>query len=249
MLEFHQCPAAPAGTDVLFPGNAILLYGCESALLVRGDHWFGVAPPEHLVWLPAGRGLHKVSSRAPFRAASLQGHATSIARADPAVFAACVLLGALLQRLEEISTGVSQHGDTDYLCVLLHEVGAARTLPSSVVMPRDARLQAICRRVESMMDCDIDAGAWAADFSLSTRTLQRQFVKECGVSMASWIRRRRLIEALALIGDGVAASDIAPRIGYRTLSSFCAMFKQALGEPPRRFHLRTSISLPPGRPA
>jgi AraC-like DNA-binding protein len=67
------------------------------------------------------------------------------------------------------------------------------------------------------------------------RTIERRFRVETGMSVATWRRRLRLVEALRLLAAGEPVSRVAPAVGYSTPSAFGAMFVRHMGTTPGRY--------------
>jgi len=74
-----------------------------------------------------------------------------------------------------------------------------------------------------------------ANFSaMSVSSLQHKFKNSLGISVLSYIRRRRLnIAKQQLEGGGVTISEAAYNAGYRHPSNFTNAFKKAFGLPPQ----------------
>jgi len=71
--------------------------------------------------------------------------------------------------------------------------------------------------------------------AVSTRTLERLFLRHTGVSMRQWRQRARLLAALPLLERGDTVTDVALACGYESTSSFIASFRQFFGCTPGRF--------------
>jgi len=55
------------------------------------------------------------------------------------------------------------------------------------------------------------------------------------MSFGAWRQQLRLARALDLIGRGRPLGLVAVELGYASPAAFSAMFKRALGVPPRQF--------------
>jgi AraC-like DNA-binding protein len=73
----------------------------------------------------------------------------------------------------------------------------------------------------------------------------RAFKREVGVAPATFVRDRRLDEALLMLESGkYSASEVAVRIGYAGLPAFSAAFSRRFGVAPSRVRV-ASPTLPP----
>lgn len=70
--------------------------------------------------------------------------------------------------------------------------------------------------------------AWAAEHHVSTKTLQRDFIREFGVPFSQWRTRLRL-EAGRVLLHTYPVGTVARRIGYASASAFIVAFAQHFG--------------------
>lgn len=82
---------------------------------------------------------------------------------------------------------------------------------------------------------------WATKVFTTERTLARYFRKELGMSFNEWCQRLRFIHSIALLDQGKTIEEIAFKVGYKSSSSFIAMFQTLSGTTPDRYrHLHGS---------
>ncbi len=74
----------------------------------------------------------------------------------------------------------------------------------------------------------------AADCGVSTRQLERHFLKHFGVRPHIWLNRLRQTEALSLLHDH-SVKDVALQLGFKQVSHFSRAFKHFHGHPPSDF--------------
>lgn len=74
---------------------------------------------------------------------------------------------------------------------------------------------------------------WARRLHISTKTLQRDFIREFGVPYSRWRTRARLTAARRLLGQAPVA-EVAARVGYASPSAFIAAFAREFGTTPGR---------------
>jgi AraC-like DNA-binding protein len=119
--------------------------------------------------------------------------------------------------------------------LLLHELRSLPELPLHLPMPRDDRLQAVCRRVLDRIGDDLDIETLAADAGMSSRSLARLFQRETGMGFQAWRQQARLAEALARLSSGRPVALVASDLGYASAAAFTAMFRRALGTTPSKY--------------
>jgi AraC-like DNA-binding protein len=77
--------------------------------------------------------------------------------------------------------------------------------------------------------------ALAKIVGLSTRTLERRFLAETGMTIGRWRQHRALLRGLEQIAAGMQVKAAASIAGYRTPSAFIAAFRKAFGTPPGHY--------------
>ena len=86
-----------------------------------------------------------------------------------------------------------------------------------------------------------DLAGWAALLHTSTKTLQRDFQREFGMSWSRWRTRTRLQASTALLGR-VSVTEAAHRVGYASVSAYVEAFRLEYGETPGRWAARAAES-------
>ncbi|RZJ03229.1 MAG: AraC family transcriptional regulator [Rubrivivax sp.] len=121
------------------------------------------------------------------------------------------------------------------------ELSRADTHALGVPMPDaagDKRLRALCEAVLREPARRDTLTRWAADVGASERTMARLFRDELGTTYQHWRQQAVLAHALPLLARGQPVGQVAQATGYASESAFSAMFKSAMGQPPRHFQGR-----------
>jgi len=58
---------------------------------------------------------------------------------------------------------------------------------------------------------------------------------ETGMSVATWLKQARLVEALSRLAEGASVTTVAFEVGYESSSAFGAMFRRTFGCSPTRY--------------
>jgi AraC-like DNA-binding protein len=99
--------------------------------------------------------------------------------------------------------------------------------------------------IEHALFTPLSASHLARSCRTSESSLLRAFKRELGVAPATFVRDRRLDEALLMLESGrYTASEVALRVGYAGLPAFSAAFSRRFGVPPSRVRV-ASPTLPP----
>lgn len=119
--------------------------------------------------------------------------------------------------------------------VLLDQLEMLPTIPLQLPMPKDERAVRVAAWVREHPD---DAGLLKQAVrrsGASSRTIERLFRAETGMTFGRWRQQLRLLEALRLLAAGMAVTSVALKVGYDSPSAFIAMFRRALGTTPSRY--------------
>ncbi|MDB5946309.1 MAG: AraC family transcriptional regulator [Ramlibacter sp.] len=206
-----------------------------------------IVPPSRAVWIaPGARHAIHVLEAAEFRTLYLDASAAPAGWERCRVIVVSPLLRELIQALDAPAGELLRKGREEGLTrLVLDEITCADTMALGVPLPHaqsgDKRLRALCEAVLRSPGDRTTLAGWAADVGASERTLARLFRDELGMSYQRWRQQAVLAHALPLLARGVPVSHVAAVSGYASDSAFTAMFKAALGQPPRRFQGRAAL--------
>lgn len=201
----------------------------------NGGTW--IVPPQRALWIPPGvtheiRMSGRVAMRTLYIAAET---AAGLPDACRVIEVSDLLRALILAAMEEPVDYAANSRGAAIAALLLHELRGVEAQPLHLPQPRDARLQAICRRVAEHLGEDVGLERLASDAGLSSRSLARLFQRETGMGFAAWRQQARLAEALAMLSTGRAVALVAADLGYASAAAFTAMFRRALGTTPGRY--------------
>lgn len=87
---------------------------------------------------------------------------------------------------------------------------------------------------------------WAVITGTSTRSIERAFLRETGLTLQQWRLKCRMHTAALLLARASPVAAVAHRVGYENHSSFGRVFKSHFGVSPTEFRSRTERSVPTG---
>lgn len=147
------------------------------------------------------------------------------------VVIATPLLYAVLERLAELEI------DSCPVRTAYEEVAAEELLrdfdsAEAAQVPRSSGLQLWA--LEFMQNPRITTSIEhaAAATRMSVRSFTRHFKRETGEDFRSWKRRTLTNKAKSLLYHGRTVSEVSSELAYESVSSFIAMFKEAVGKTP-----------------
>ena len=214
------------------------------ALDSQRDEVTYIVPPSRAVWIaPGARHSVHVLQAAEFRTLYIDASVAPAGWQDCRVIVVSALLRELVGALDVPTAQLMGRSREEKLVgLVLDEIGRADTMGLGVPLPHaqtgDKRLRALCEAVLRSPAERATLAGWAGDVGASERTLARLFRTELGMSYRRWRQQAVLAHALPLLAQGMAVSHVAAASGYASDSAFTAMFKAALGQPPRAFHRR-----------
>ena len=80
-----------------------------------------------------------------------------------------------------------------------------------------------------------DSAAVTRAVGVSTRTLERRFLEETGLTFGRWRRQATLLEGLRQLAAGHSVKSVSSTCGYAEPSAFVAAFKALYGQTPGRY--------------
>lgn len=216
---------------------------CASAgalrLAAEGQTW--LLPPARAALIEAGRPI-QVSIPQPVTTASVlfDPGFTAPPPAPLTVFDLTPLARALLAEC-----GAWQAPDeplTPYARTIFAALAAVTWRlaehPSPVVVPvgRSPELRRALRLTEERLADQIRFEDVAAEVGLTPRSLARRFADETGMTWREALRRMRVLRAIEELAAGDAQiTKIAFAVGYNSLSSFNAAFRELTGRTPTEY--------------
>lgn len=239
--DSHFEPHHHAWAQLAYCSSGVLQVGAEHG---RGaaDEVTYIVPPSRAVWIPPGarHSVHVLES-AQFRTLYLHASVTPPGWTGCRVLQVSPLLRELVEALE--SPALPRARERLITELVLDELQHADPQALGVPLPApggDKRLRALCEAVLRAPGQRGSLAEWAADVGASERTLARLFRAELRTGYQQWRQQAVLAHALPLLARGVPVQQVAAASGYASESAFSAMFKAAMGQPPRHFQSRAA---------
>ncbi|MGY4330863.1 AraC-like DNA-binding protein [Bradyrhizobium sp. LB1.3] len=217
--------------------RAQLLAVTSGSIAVVAEGATFVAPPERGVWVPA-HTLHETRHFASTRLRTLYiepgacgalPDRTTVVQINPLMRE---LLSAIVGRPREYE---EEGADGRLIDVILDQIAVSRVLPLNLPIPISAPLRAVAMEILERPMGGPDLHGLSNSLHMSTRTLQRQFKSETGLSLRSFRRQAKLLKALELLSARTPVSRISDQLGFGEPSAFISMFRAAYGVTPGRY--------------
>ena len=211
-----------------------LIYGVRGVMAVRTDEGQWIVPATRALWVPARieHGIRMIG-HVGMRTLYIRPASARTFTRQCAVVAVSPLLRELILAATAVPLPYArQSRDGRLMRLLLDEIVQMQSLPLSLPHPRDARLRIIHESIARQPDDTTTAHQWARRLGVDSKTIQRVFVRETGLTFGKWRQQARLLRALELLAKGESILDTALAVGYESPSAFSTMFLRQLGSPP-----------------
>jgi AraC-like DNA-binding protein len=211
-----------------------LIYVSAGLMSVATEAGSWVAPATWAIWVPAGirHGIRFVVDSA-FRTAYFRPAWANDYPTGCTVISVSPLLRELIVRTIKIGKLDRRHPlETAIAALIVSElqVSGARSLglkqPTGEAMCRAATL--MTRRTPQAAT----VSSLASAVGVGTRTFERQFFAETGMTPGRWRHHQAMLTGLELLASGTAIKTVAAQSGYRTASAFIAAFRKIFGTTP-----------------
>jgi AraC-like DNA-binding protein/quercetin dioxygenase-like cupin family protein len=127
------------------------------------------------------------------------------------------------------------------LSILEHRILSGDGLP----LPRTPAAASVAEALLFNPGDDRTVAQWAAEVHTSSRSLERAFLRDTGLTLRQWRLHNRMNAASSLLGTGASIASVSHRVGYTSPNSFTRAFRTHFGTTPSQ-HRRQSPS--PRRP-
>jgi AraC-like DNA-binding protein len=117
--------------------------------------------------------------------------------------------------------------------LILAELGHAGPPPFALPQPVSAMTRQAALLLAS--DASDSLAAVARAVGLGTRTLERRFRAETGLTPGRWRQQRKLMATLELIALGEQVKTAAVAAGFASASAYVAAFRKVFGVTPARY--------------
>ena len=229
----HVASASDTGRHAHHWGQFIYCASGVMTVWTQAGSW--VAPPHWAVWVPPG--VHhqiRFAGAAALRTLYLRDDVAAGLPSQCTVLTVSPLLRELVLRAVEIGMlDERQSTHTAMATLIVGEASVGDAPPLHLRAPTTPAAQ----RASELLASGVAHGAAtvARQIGLSPRTLERRFLTETGLTVASWGRQARLLQSLRLLAAGERVKAVAERAGYRTPSAFVAAFRTTFGQTPARY--------------
>ena len=217
-----------------------LLCVFSGVVLVATELGCWMIPPGHALVIPhhlehSVEMLSDVSMRSVYL---LPGDSALAPRGLQVLAVTELVRGLIVEAIRLRDAGLEGRKAKLVLELLVEEVATLEPRPLGLPFPSDARLSVLCRAFMDAPSAHARLDDWADRLAMSRRTFTRFFLRETGLSFATWRQQASLFACLPALADGMPVTQIAMLAGYDNVAAFTTMFTRRLGTPPRAYMRR-----------
>lgn len=220
-----------------------LIYLQTGLFIVKDERSIWSASPGQVVWLPAGTRYDieecgntsgVVVSLAPILCAGL-----------PEVPCPMTVSGLVPMVLERVVTWQQKGAPGVFLPlaarqerllqVLLDELHEGIQGKGRLILPKGQLLNHMAHEILARPEERRGIEDWASRIKISSRSINRHFSRETGMTFAKWRQGASLLVARKLLAEGESVQNVSSAVGYENVSAFIASFKKVYGQTPAHF--------------
>jgi len=214
-----------------------LIHAISGVMTVETDDGIWVVPPGRAVWVPEMKA-HRIHMKGAVALRSLY----LLPSLSPFTHDRCCVVevsGLLKEGILRVITFEQPYAENSrearLVRMLLDEVRVAMTEPLHLPSLKDPRAKKIAEAFKESVNSRMSSAAWAEFSGMSSRTLERLFRAETGMTFGTWQRQVRLLKALESMAAGQSVTSAALEVGFETPSAFISMFRRAMGITPAKY--------------
>lgn len=217
-----------------------LLYATSGTLVTNLEEQRLFVPSGTAVWLPAGVE-HSTYTEfgAELKSLYIETGFNALDTAIPLVLEVSPLMRELMLAAANFEVEYPLHGyEHNLIQLMLQTLGRLPQRGHTLPWPADSRLAKLCTQLYARPGKRPGLEQIAAGMAMSTRTLERHFRRETGLTLQGWYARLRLMKAIEMLGTEMSVTHIALELGYSAPAPFILMFREHLGVSPNRYRTK-----------
>ncbi|MCE0494896.1 AraC family transcriptional regulator [Vibrio salinus] len=203
---------------------------------VPGAKW--LVPTSHAIWVPGGIE-HEMSANTKISTCFIfvdQNACHSMPDQCSVLHMTKLMQQLLIHFLNLSESDVPEEQRLQHLSlVILDELAQLSETPLDLPAGYSERFKQITTHLMQNKSGSFTLSQIADNFAIGSRTLERLFKKETGLTFSEWIHKMKFIQAIELLNENKSSIEIAATLGYRSTSAFIAAFKKRFGTTPQEY--------------
>lgn len=217
-----------------------LLYAAQGAFQLEVATMQWLLPPQRAAWIAAHVPI-RIHCQTSIICSSLifPLGTLDLPIADCRVFSVSAMAQAMLDYAKRWPQAAASDPKAERFLAALADVCLELAAQSDVFwlpIAQSADLQMALDYTRTHLEHTISSAMAAKAGAMAERTLARRCANELGLSWRSYLHRARMIRATELLlASKLAILEVALAVGFESVNSFTAAFRQFTGQAPRQF--------------
>ncbi|MES0882714.1 AraC family transcriptional regulator [Roseibium sp. SCP14] len=201
-----------------------LLYAISGVMRISAAETSWIVPPDRALLMPSGQE-HSVEMHGEVQMRTL--YISPVRQAEMKVLSVPSLLRELIVALSQEPMDYTNNDRAERIAELIAiELERCETLPLSIPLPTDPRLQKFCIKIMENPSLNASFEQLAENTGASSKTLARLCSRQLGMSLGEWRRRVRFASAMELLAKGTPIKVAASLCGYASAAAFTHAFRK-----------------------
>ncbi|MFB7715880.1 helix-turn-helix domain-containing protein [Nocardia sp. NPDC056100] len=216
--------------------RAQVLYAATGIMRVDTAHGTWTVPTRRAVLIPPGVDHEVLMEGVSTRSLYLEPAAVPWFPARCQVVEVSAMLRELIFAAVDMVPEYNIRGRDGTLSdLILYELRTLTPVPFEIPLPVSAELRELCAGFQHAPTIRSTPDDWAGRMRVSTRTFNRRFRAETGLTFQQWRQRACVAHAMHALMGGATVTSVAMDLGYDTPAAFSVMFQRETGTAPSAF--------------
>lgn len=204
-----------------------LVYAAEGTLQVESQARLWILPANRALWVEAGES-HRAATLGRARVRTLYfSPDLNVTRPSGPLEVAPLLRELVVESCRSGPLFKENSQEQAMATLLQFEIEGSQSIPSGVIMPKSDWLRSWG---QALLEYPLEFPTSMC----SRRTLERQMLKETGLTLGQWCQQARAIVGLRALSTGATVREAAVEAGFATPSGFVQSFRKRFGTTPGR---------------
>lgn len=213
-----------------------LVYVASGLSVVSTERGTWIAPPRWAAWVPAGvQHAIRFVGESALRTLYFRPDLTALPDSCCSLAVSPLLRELLLRTVELGMLDAREPAEAAMTTLLVAELGRRGPPPLSLPQPTSGGMQEVARFLAAESATPRGIARLARSIGVGTRTLERHFRAETGLTPGRWQQHYRLLKGLEVFAGGAMVKAAAYEAGFTTPSAYIAAFRKVFGTTPVRY--------------
>ncbi|GAC10248.1 AraC family transcriptional regulator [Paraglaciecola chathamensis] len=201
---------------------------------VAGKMW--MVPTHSAIWIPAHVShSNRASDHAELCHVFIQASELRMPN-KTCTLAISSLAKALICHFASLDQHYPSYGETSRMAqVLIDVVSGLPKQPMALPLSTHPTMAKLAQQLLAYPEDRKTLAQWASYLAMTERTLARLIKRETGMSFGHWRAQLHVIIAVQKLSSNMPVQRVSEYLGYSSVSAFITMFKNLLGESPKRY--------------